>query len=519
MKRRISVLLICMLLVTLFTSCTNKPGQSEEQKTLSIAVANPWEGTDMYQCTWGCYTTPLVADGLLTFDIETGELKPNIAESFNISEDGKTIRLTIPEDLKFGNGQALTPEDVKKSIEWGLKVSWFSTDYAAIEDIQVEGKDVIITLKDFSATVLYYLTSYYMSVLDNDQIEQTVQEDLLTTAIPYGSFYIKEFEPDSYVKLLRNDSYKTNNVNYDNKGKSNFSEAVVKFIADPFSRISLLKSGEVDICFDIPTENVKELRDDPNIEVIEYVSPGINYITVNKDNPVFQDIRVRKALAYAMDRELLSSKDYSISPLYSFLVEEMMDYSDKMEKYYKENYCNNIDKSKELLAEAGWADSDGDGILDKDGTKFEFTLLGDSEDTGAKNITQLIQSELKELGISVKIETIERRYLGERVRNDNYDARLYYYYWAEPFTMFPYLLTDQNNLENQEYYDYLAEGVKMVNSEDRQEALNNAQKILMDEAAFIPLFKKSRYIAYNKNVTGIKKLSDATVLFNDINKK
>lgn len=518
MKKKIIILLLCASLIMSLTSCSSKNEQpKEQQQTLSIAVARPWEGTDIYQCLSTCFTTTLIADGLLTFDKNTKELIPSIAEDFNVSEDGKTITLTIPEGLKYGNGETLTPDDVKSSIEWGLKVSAYSGDYAAIKEIAIEGNNVILKLSDFSATVLYYLTSYYMPVIDKDQIDKTVKEELLMEAMPYGPFYVTEYEQDSFVKVKRNEYYKTNSTNFKNTGKSNLSEAEVKIVPDAFNRISLLKAGEVDVCFDIPIENVEELEKDPNIDIIKYTPPGFNYLALNKDNPIFNDPIVRKAMALALDRELLAERDKSVTPLYSYVTPEMTDYSPDTEEYYKANFGTDKAKAKELLAQAGWTDSDGDGILDKNGKKFEFTLTGNAEDTSAKNLMQIIQADLKQLGISVKIETIERRYLVEKMGKDDYDSVLYYYYWAESFTSLPYLFfRDPNNLENQDYYDILAEGVKKVNQDDRKEALTKAQRILVDEGALIPVFKKNAYIAYNKKVSGITLLHDGIVKFNDV---
>lgn len=528
-KRKISLILVVTIVISILSACgakeiTNRgkgvQEEQEEPKKLVIAESLEWTGLDPYQLEWVGAAQTAISEGFLTMDYETKELVPNTAVEFELLDDEKTIKLTIPEGLSYGNGEPVLPEDIKRSIEWGLEMSPYNWDYLVIQDIEIDGNDVFIKSKDFSATVMYYLTNNFMPIMSKKQIENLTSEELLTKAVPYGMFYIDEFVSGSYVSLKRNEYYKTNNPNVENRGPSPISELTVKFMPDAFSRLTGLVSGEIDIVFGIPVENAHELENNPDIEVYKFAEPGLNYLTLNMDNPLFEDINVRKAIAYAIDREAIAkANNYYVKPAFSFIVPEMMDYSDEVAEYYENTYANDIQKAKKLLIDAGWSDTNEDGYIDKDGNIFEFSLIAPSESFHSKMTIQLIQAQLKELGIKINIETLEKNYIKEKMSNDEYDAVFKGFYWAEPISILPYIILDSNNIENEKYFDIISTCSTIRDKDERISKLAEAQKLLMDEVTIIPILQEYCVLAYRNNITGIKILADGTFYFNDIDKK
>jgi len=520
------ILAFVVAISLLMTACTEKSNteqsnsEKQEIKELVFAESFEWEAMDTYQIEWEGIAQTAHAEGILTYSINDKSLVPNTAIAYEFMEEGKLIKLTIPEGLKYGNGVTVSPEDVKRSIEWGLEVSPYNWDYMIIENITVEGQDVIIKCEDYSSTLEYYLTSLYLPILSKEQIDQSTSEDLLLKAVQYGLFYIDEYVSGSHVKLKKNEYYQTSNPNVENKGPSHVDTLIVKFMPDGFSRVAGLKAGEIDISSDIPIENIEELEADPNIELFKYPVAGMVYMTLNMDNSLFEDINVRKAIAYTIDREMIvnANKGY-VNPTYSFIVPEMLDYTEDMGKYYQENYSNNTERAKQLLSEAGWLDNDGDGYLEKDGNIFEFSLLSSTESPHSKNTIQAMQIGFKDIGIKLNVGTAENGYLKEKLSTDDYDAILLHYIWADPVSILPYIIFDTNNLNDESYYDLLTEAARNINKEDRIQKLNEAQKILMDEVGFIPLLQEYNTIAYRKNITGIKYLFDHRMIFNDVDKK
>jgi len=525
------LLLVLVLSLFLVIGCAtgnnhdSTSGSSDEEgggkKRLVFAESFEWEAMDLYQVEWDGLAQTAHTDGLLTFDLDSGEYVPNIASSFEILEGGTVIKLTIPEDLRYGDGTVLKPEDIKRSIEWGLEVSPYNWDYMVIQDITIDGNDVYLHCESYSTTLSnYYLTSFYLSTISADQINGSTQEELLTQARQYAPFYLEsidDYVAGSHVVLKRNEHYRTNNPSLSNQGPALFEELEVKFMPDGFSRVSGLKSGEIDIAADIPMENIKELENDPEIEVIKRNVPGINYMVLNKDNPLFSDINIRKAIALAINRDqIVTANQGYVLPAYSFIVPEMLDYSDEAVNYYRDNYANDIELAKELLADAGWADTDGDGYLDRDGQVFEFSLLSATESTHSKNTLQIMQSDFREIGIKLNVSTAESGYISSATKDDDYDAAILIFIWAEPASILPYLTNDPNNLEDESYYELINEALVTEDDEARIALFVAAQKVMMDELAYIPILQEMSVIAYRNNISGIKFLEDKRIVFNDI---
>ena len=217
-RKIIALMMVLLMLSALIAGCkpqeTTDPGETTEpvsETTQPAATEQPlraelvmsetteWEGSDIYQISTFSAAHRLIADTLFVFDQETGELTPSIASALSVSEDGKTVTVTIPEGKKFANGEPLLPEDVKRSIEWGLEISPYNSDYQCIESIDIDGNDVIFNLSEYSQCFMFYLQSPFFCIIDKDQIDTLTEEELLMKAIPYGPFYITEYVPGSHI--------------------------------------------------------------------------------------------------------------------------------------------------------------------------------------------------------------------------------------------------------------------------------------------------------------------------------
>lgn len=497
---------------------TTQPAESEKplRTELVLSETTEWEGSDIYQISTFSAAHRLIADTLFVFDQETGELTPSIASALSVSEDGKTVTVTIPEGKKFANGEPLLPEDVKRSIEWGLEISPYNSDYQCIQSIDIDGNDVIFNLSEYSQCFMFYLQSPFFCIIDKDQIDTLTEEELLMNAMPYGPFYITEYVPGSHLSLARNEYYTTDNKYLENKGVPTLEKITVRIIAESFTYVEGLKSGEINVLSDLPVDYIEEVSALSDITVQGINTPGMNFIILNKDDPLFADINVRKAIALSLNREQISEvMNGLVEPAYSFVVPSMMDYDQGIADYYQQTYCNDVEQAKQLLAAAGWADTDADGYLDKDGQIFEFSYTVTSDPT-SERVAQVVQLQLKEVGIKVNIEAMTRSTRRTAVREDTYQATIHEYSWAEPSSILPYLIHDNDNLENQSFYDLAIGGGAEPDATKRVQMFADAQKILMDELAYIPLFKLKFFRAYRADLDKMVIFSNGAMYFNDV---
>ena len=521
MKKKMSVFVLVLLLIaSLLSGCGSKAADTDEAsaKSVTIAIASDWKGMDPYQAEELNLTQRLVGDGLLALDYDTLEMIPNVASDYSISEDGKTITLTVPDGLKFADGTAVTADDLKASIEWGLKNGFYSSDYAVFKDVTVDGNKVAINCDKFSSTALFYLTTSFIPIMEKSQMDTLTLEEMFKQAKPFGLFSVSDYAAGSSITLTKNPGYATTNPRITNKGASPIEQVTIKVIPDGFSRVSGLKSGELDIITYVPGENIAELKADPNIKVIQYATPGMRYLELNRTNPFLSDENVRKAIGLAINREDIEAANNGlVKTAYGFIVPEMLDYSADFSEKYKADNCNNIEKSKELLAAAGWKDTNKDGYLEKDGKTFEISLLGNQATPDTNTTTQIMQQQLKEIGIKVNIETMESGYLNDSVSNNKYDAALIGFSWPEPCSILPYIVKDEANLNGNNFIEMSANAAFIRDDAQRKAELVKAQEVLSADSCFIPVLQGVDALAYRSDkISNVVVLPDTDILFNDV---
>lgn len=537
MKKIMVMLLALLMVLMLATGCASKANEAkvendnnnvvsesnettevkdEGPKKISIAIASDWQGTDHFQADEINQFQKLIGDSLIVLD-DNLKMTKNVASGLEIAEDGTFVKITVPEGLTFGNGDPVTPEDIKASVEYGLENSPYRWDYMNVYEINIEGNDVMLMTDTYSSTMLYNFCSTYIPIAQKSQIDALSVDEMLTESDQYGLFYVDEFVSGSHYKLLKNEGYKTNNDEISNKGASHIDEVAIKIMPDGFSRVNALISGEIDIAALVPAENVPQLKENPEIEVIERPSTGMRFLALNSQKPMFEDIRVREAIAQAINREQIEDANQgNVRVAYSFVVPEMLDFSQGAHDYYKDNYSNNVEKAKKLLDEAGWKDTDGNGVRDKDGVELEFSVLGGATLPDIKVTTQVLQAQMMNIGVKVNIETLDYSYLREKASSGDYDAAFVGFAWIDPPSILPYMLKDEASVMDGTYFDRAMEAAFIQDKDERVKELFEVQKILMDELYKIPVLQSYDYLAYNKRIVGLKILPDHDILFNDV---
>ncbi len=225
-----------------------------------------------------------------------------------------------------------------------------------------------------------------------------------------GPFKFSDWRSNEYIELVRNDEYY--------EGQPHLEKVVIRPIPDQVAMRLAFQTGQVDL-WAVDQHAVKSLRDDERYELFANPRPSYQYIGWNLRRPLFQDIKVRRALAHAVDiNQIIEYIAYgfgvqSTGPF----VPQTWFFNDGIEplKYDPE-------RAMELLAEAGWVPGD-DGILQKDGKRFSFTLTISQGSEVRKDIATLVQNDLKDIGIEVEIEIFEWTvFIQNVVRKQDFDA-------------------------------------------------------------------------------------------------
>jgi len=465
-----------------------------------------------------------VGQALIRIDSESGALIPDLAESWAFSEDGKTLTITLPADAKYANGDVLDAQALKDAWLRYKEISPFAVDLEALTDIQVvDATTVNAIFADPPAALFAVLASSYMGPWDV-AVAQTVGNEAFAAApVASGPLVVKEFTPGSDLLMVRNDLYQTRLPFVQNKGPLHLAEVQVRAIAEEVTLAGELEAGTVDLVVNAPTSAIDRLRANPDIQLYEATLPGYTGLVMNHQRPQFADVLVRQAIAQALDRTALVKVLGSVAaPQYAFLNQAMFANSPEMESYAQERYPYNVESAKAMLTEAGWADNDSDGIVEKDGAPFSVELLVSANDSAVQLVSQVLQTQLKAIGIDVQISQQEPKAMRETMVAGEYDMGFETIGWADPdifslafaadFWNFP----KYNNPVSVEKMDTARH---FLDPSERSAAYAELQKIWLEDVVEIPLWQRKSYVASRtwvkglvvNPVTGMVFLNDVTI--------
>ena len=309
-----------------------------------------------------------------------GDLTPAVAESYTVSEDRLTYTFTLREGVKFHNGETVTAEDVVYSInrcaaatETGIvQVEAFSV----IQSIEaLDERTVTITIAEPSNEFLSYLT---VAVLPADYDQQD------TAPIGTGPFkFVSRAAQDSVV-LEKFDEYWGTPANLD--------KVTLKIIENADSLMMSLQSGAIDLCSHLTSTQVAQLGDDFN--VAEGTMNLVQAMYLNNAEKPFDDVRVRQALCYAVDKQAIIdiAFDGYGSPIGSSMYPAFGKYFDESLTNY---YTKDVDKAKALLADAGYPNG------------FEMTITVPSNYKPHMDTAEVLVQQLADIGVKATIQPIE----------------------------------------------------------------------------------------------------------------
>lgn len=326
-------------------------------------------------------------------------IEPDIASSWTSSDDGLTWVFTLREDVEchgeYGN---LDAEDVVFSLQRAADPdqSSFSGDFAAFESIEATGPyEVTITLSNSIPSLLGTLVPYHGGNIVCQDAVEALADGFERTPIGTGPFMFAEYQPQQYVRLEANPEYF--------RGEPAIKEIFYRYIPSDASRDLAFQSGEIDMIYGRQDQTwVERIRELPGTTVA-IMSPGeMSVISLNKNMPPLDDIRVRQAVAHAMDREtMVAFKGQDVTlPAVSVVPEGYLGFTDDVPVYEF-----NVDRAKELLAEAGFPD----GVT--------LTAVHTSL-PGMLSTMEAVQSLLRDANINLEIEVVEHATFHQKIRED-----------------------------------------------------------------------------------------------------
>ncbi len=407
-----------------------------------------------------------------------GKLEPSLAESWTTSPDGKTWTFKLRPGVKFHNGREFVGDDVKYTYERVLdpKVGSGGRGYlSAIDAIEVPDKHTVrIHTKQPSASLLAGMAGGWSSIAPREEIEK--RGDLRRVAVGTGPFVLQEWIPQSHLKARKNPDY------WD-KGKPYVDAIEIKVIPDEGNIIAQLRTGNVHHALLEDNKNYLLVKDDKRLTSLRSPRLGFDMVNVNHGRKPFNDVRVRQALALAVDRtEVLQAAASGLGSVTGPLTPAMKPWALPIEAF-KEWYTPNPERAKKLLADAGFPQG------------FKTTLKVIPTFPTMVAGAQVIAAQLKKIGVDAQIIQEEYGVWIKNIIKPNFDFDLTMNITngdADPdsllYRRFHSVEKQWNNDGDPEIDALLDQGKLTVDQARRKEVYDKVQRLMVEKAIQIWTF-------------------------------
>jgi len=448
--------------------------------------------------------------GWIDFDLK---VSPQLAESWEISKDCKKYIFHLKKGIKFHSGQPFNAEAVKLNIEGalGLLKNWEPTKEPAmiemVENIKVlDNHTVEVNLKIPSIEFLLGGASYnILSIVCPASAEKYGKVD-------YGMKYLAGTGPFKWGEWVRGDKVVfLRNQDYWGSRTGNVDKIIFKIIPDDQSRLMALEKGEIDIDPDIPSHEIERLSSRPDISVHMTEGTRTMYFVLNTVKGPTSDKKVRRALMHAVNIDEIVKK--VVGPigtpptgLVSTKVFGNLDVYKKLVPKYDPM------KAKMLLAEAGWKDTNGDGLLDKNGKNMEITIVAPNNRAPKdRECAEAIHNQFRKIGIDAKLEIVEWAYFITGMKNRSLDACVYAWMCVTGDISYIYgnFLEAKSSWNAGGYNNPRVEkliklGREEPDSKKREKLHYEVAKIIIEDGLMMPLFHENVTVATRRNIKGFK---------------
>jgi peptide/nickel transport system substrate-binding protein len=345
--------------------------------------------------------TGLIYNGLVKYDKDIN-LEGDLAEKWDISEDNLRIRFYLRKDVKWQDGKPFTAKDVDftyRLIVDPKTPTAYATDFLRVKELRV--------IDEFTVEAVYEkpyapaLGSWGQAMHPAHLLEgqDVTKSPLKRNPVGTGPYRFVEWKIQDRIILDSNHDYF--------EGRPYIDRVMTRVIPDLATMFLELKAARLDRMGLTPLQYRRQTSTqwfDENFVKYKYLGFGYTYLGYNLRDWKFQDKNVRQALTTAINREsIIEGVLFGLGqPAYTPYKPDTFWYNPNVKKFpYDPN------KAKEMLAEAGWKDTDGDGILDKDGKPFQFEIITNQGNDQRKYAATIIQRDLRKVGIQVNIRVIE----------------------------------------------------------------------------------------------------------------
>lgn len=554
MKNHRSILFISVILIfmILLTACQPKPEDVPAQMESTKDVAQPAATADDSQAKTiviAMAAAPItldpadhrnresetvirnIFDGLVTRDTRSG-VHMQLAESMDWTDD-TTLEILLRKDVKFHDGSPMTADDVVFTFERIIKEN--QIDYPEVHSSPRKG--LIAPLESIEKTgdhsvVMHFNAPYppaiqmlvHQQIVPKAYIEKVGTKGFVEQPIGTGPFkFVSASDGLDEVIMVKFDEYYGGSPDIAPVGPACIDQVIFRVIPEASTRVAALLANEVLIIETIPSDLVNRLNENSSVAVKTAPGTQPKWIELNVNKPPFDDVRVRQALNHALDKNLIIQEIYGgraialpgpLSPYNNFVNKSL------------QPYPYDLDMAKSLLEEAGWVDSNNDGIVDKDGQPLSFTIDTLEEH---RNLAEAVANLFQEAGIDANVRFWEFSVVKPMLVAG--DRQAYLDDWGDsafdPVGHFEakwhgylegqsYGRGNFSGYNNERVNELVIMGEKTVDTAERQKIYDEAQQLVYDEAPAVFLILPEEIQASSMHIMNWEPASDGRLNMHDV---
>jgi len=507
-RNSIFIALICILLISVFfsgcvdsdkaeASSLNDSGgaggdlsSGKGENLRAVMIFGPDESLDPAYKWVGWYVREAgIYETLFAYDADMN-LKPELAEGYERLND-TAWQIDLRPGVRFHDGTPLNAEAVVFSINRALDPGNVRhTEYDFIESVSApEDLKVLIRTKEPYSPTIASLSDPLLSIVSPKA------EDLSHKPVGTGPFKFESYEEGLRLSVLRNEDYWGGDVKLES--------VTIDYVSDPLTRSFKLQADDCDLVRGIPATESGLISKSPDLEVPSKETLRLCFMYVNTINAPLDDVKVRQALNYAIDRDQVVSaalEGAGVPAKGVFPSTLPWSANEKLE-----GYDYSPEKAKEMLSEAGISDTDGDGWLEYGGEPFELSIRTYEKRAELKPTAEVIASQFEKIGIKTEVIVLETGALSADTGDGNYDLSLYAWNVApagDPDYFLSYHFESSGaqaawtGYSDSEVDEWIKEARESTSSEERQEYYDLVQARVLADSPEI-------FVFYYKEIDGI----------------
>lgn len=474
--------------------------QAEAKDSLIIAKQSDPSGLDPHTVTDEAAIVCIenMYDRLFEYTKTYGEVEKALVDDYTVEGDTHYI-FKLKQGVKFHSGRELKAEDVvyslQRIIDQGVRASHFEQieSMKAADDYTVE-----ITLSEPFAPFLTYLAHPMNVIVDKDVVEEN-GGNLNKADAGSGLYQLEKWTPGTEMTVVKFDGHR-------NAGNAKVRKVIYKTIEDATARATALRNGEVDMILDVTEQEVAVMKSSPDVNIESVPGTFWEYLGMNCENQYLSNAKVREAVAYAIDREMINKAvklgnatilaDANIPPTHSAYLGN--------NKYAKRD----VEKAKSLLAEAGYQAGDI-SVTIKAGSDWQYQV----------DAAQMIKQQLAEAGINAEVSAMESGLFFDDLNNGRFDMSVVGWSGFVDEDEYVYNLFKTGGAYNQQLYSnpeldkLLEEGRRTIDQNARITIYKEIQTILENDSPMAFLYMNNYSVAMRNNVKGYTVHPTGTTLF------